>query len=114
MTQRLSHSRRPPPFAPTLCLLAALGGVLFTGCAGSAPPAPATLPAASVDAARKSVEYLAGADLEGRGLGTAGLDAAAQYIAGYFKGLGLNPPPGQSDYFQPFTYTTLDGIAPET
>ena len=54
-----------------------------------------------------SVAYLASDDLEGRGLGTAGLDKAADYIADTLKKLGLNPPPGQADYFQHFKMTTV-------
>lgn len=63
---------------------------------------------------QKSVHYLASDELEGRGMGTQGLETAAQYIGGYFSGLGLKPPPGQNDYFQEFTYTAITGIAPQT
>jgi hypothetical protein len=52
--------------------------------------------------------------MEGRGPGTKGLDAAANYIACYFKGLGLQPPPGQKSYFQPFHYVTINGVDPKT
>ena len=55
---------------------------------------------------RGSVQYLASDDLEGRGLGTKGLDKAAEYIADNFKKLGLKPAPGQDDYFQPFKMAT--------
>jgi len=37
------------------------------------------------------IEYLAGDELEGRGVGTAGLDKAAAYIAEQFKQAGLQP-----------------------
>jgi hypothetical protein len=64
---------------------------------------------------KATVEYLASDELEGRGLGTPGLDKAADYIADNFRKLGLKPPPGQDDYFQHFKMTTAtrpgDGTA---
>jgi Zn-dependent M28 family amino/carboxypeptidase len=63
---------------------------------------------------RRSIEYLASDQMEGRGPGTAGINAAANYIACYFKGLGLAPPPGQKSYFQPFHYITVNGVDPKT
>ena len=76
-------------------------------------------PSSKADAAfevdlRKSVEYLASDELEGRGVGTKGLDKAADYIAGAFKGLGLQPVPGLTEYFQPFTITAATAPDPET
>ena len=55
---------------------------------------------------KAAVSYLASDEMEGRGLGTKGLDKAADYVADTFKKLGLKPPPGQEDYFQPFKMTT--------
>ena len=71
-----------------------------------APSTPTTKadPSFQVDL-RKSVEYLASDELEGRGIGTAGLDKAADHIADAFKRLGLQPAPGLDGYFQPFTNT---------
>lgn len=54
------------------------------------------------------IRYLADDRREGRGVGSAGLDSAAQYIAAAFAGLGLKPG-GGSDYFQRFT---IDPTAP--
>src|SRR5438105_1768713 len=56
---------------------------------------------------KASVYYLASDELEGRGLGTKGLDKAADFIADNFSKLGLKPPPGQDDYFQHFKMTTV-------
>jgi hypothetical protein len=96
----------------TLPLLLTLA--LTFGC-GSAPTEPVAITdRASIDALRKSVEYLASDDMEGRGIGTEGLELAAKYIAGYFSGLGLQPPPGKDGYFQPFEYTTIAGIGDAT
>lgn len=54
---------------------------------------------------RKAIEHLASDELEGRGLGSAGIDKAADYIADAFKRLGVQPAPGLDGYFQPFTIT---------
>jgi aminopeptidase N len=55
---------------------------------------------------RADVEWLAAPEREGRGAGSRGLDAAANYIAERFERLGLSPlePGAHSDgrYFQPF------------
>lgn len=54
------------------------------------------------------VRYLADDRREGRGVGSAGLDSAAQYIAAAFAALGLKPGGGPA-YFQRFT---IDPTAP--
>ena len=51
---------------------------------------------------RADVSYLADDAREGRGPGTKGLDASADYIASAFKDAGLKPAPGGDGYFQPF------------
>ena len=81
---------------------------------------PATAPAVSVatpttspatlkeaDELRETLTYIASDDLEGRGLMTAGLDKAADYIAKHFADAGLKPLPGLDGYFQPFS-TVVD------
>ena len=52
---------------------------------------------------RSDVAYLADDAREGRGPGTKGIDAAADYIATVFKESGLKPAPGADGYFQKFT-----------
>ena len=85
--------------------------VLSTAPAGN----PSTAPSSPMAVAMKeSLTYLSSDELEGRGLGTAGIDLAAAFIAGDFHGAGLQPLPGMPDYFQRFDMTTADGIAPET
>jgi hypothetical protein len=49
------------------------------------------------------VSYLAADARDGRAPGTKGIEAAADYIAGVFKGAGLKPAPGATGYFQPFS-----------
>ncbi len=68
----------------------------------SAPAAPAP-PTPAESRLRADVGYLADDLREGRAPGTAGIDAAADYIAGVFRELGLKPAPGADGYFQPFT-----------
>jgi len=46
------------------------------------------------------VNFLAGAELQGRGLGSAGLDQAAEYIAREFKSAGLQGGGDSASYFQ--------------
>ena len=89
--------------------LALLAGNLVAAAAAlepSIPSKPASTGTTFEVDVRGSVYYLASDDLEGRGVGTAGLDKAAGFIADNFGKLGLKPPPGQSGYFQPFKMTT--------
>ena len=51
------------------------------------------------------VEFLAGEAREGRGVGTRGLDDAAEYIAAAFAAAGLKPGGQDDTFFQPFTMT---------
>jgi hypothetical protein len=63
---------------------------------------------------RQTLGFLASDELEGRGIGTLGLDRAAGYIAGQFTQMGLQPLPGERDFFQPFEVTTATEIGPGT
>ena len=66
------------------------------------------------DEMRSDLYYLASDRLEGRGVGTEGLDLAADYIATRFESLGLKPLPGLDGYFQPFDIVTAESISPAT
>ncbi len=58
------------------------------------------------------VAYLASDELEGRGVGSKGIELAAEYIAGEFKRIGLEPAGENKSYFQTFPITlhrTLTG-----
>jgi hypothetical protein len=55
---------------------------------------------------KETVEFLASDQLEGRLIGTPGIEKAADYIAGDFSKLGLETLPGLKGYFQPFTMIT--------
>ncbi len=52
---------------------------------------------------RADVGFLAHDAREGRAPGSAGIEAAAGYIAGMFEGAGLSPAPGADGFFQTFT-----------
>jgi len=56
----------------------------------------------------QDLRYLADDRRDGRGVGTAGLDSAAAYIAAAFARIGLKPA-GDDGFFQPFT---VDSSAP--
>jgi hypothetical protein len=51
------------------------------------------------------VEWLASPEREGRGPGTAGIDAAAEWVAGQFVALGLDTSVIVEASFQPFPIT---------
>jgi Zn-dependent M28 family amino/carboxypeptidase len=54
----------------------------------------------------KHIEFLASDQLEGRELGSAGYDQAADYVAAQFERAGLKPG-GQSNYFQSVQFTKI-------
>src|SRR5437899_8315608 len=69
---------------------------------------------AIVERMKKDITFLASDECEGRGVGTLGLDLAAQYIAVQFSRAGLKPGGVNGTYFQPFTFATgakLDGAS---
>ena len=69
----------------------------------SASGAFAATPDVSLERMKKDLFYLAGEECGGRGVGTPGIDKAADHIAAAFKEAGLEP--GMKDgYFQPFSF----------
>jgi hypothetical protein len=64
-----------------------------------------TAPPATYSAARLEahVDFLAAPEREGRGFGSAGLEAAAEYIGEQFAAAGLQPGGDDGTYFQAFT-----------
>ncbi|MBM3318118.1 MAG: M28 family peptidase [Candidatus Eisenbacteria bacterium] len=99
---------------------AAAPGAPAVGAAAAAPGAPAAYRACSAAAIEADVRYFADDRLEGRGLGSPGLEEALRAVARRFADLGLEPPPssagrgeaglagaGDGDpleaYLQPFT-----------
>jgi hypothetical protein len=59
-------------------------------------------PVFSSDLMIEHIKFLASDKLKGRGLGTAGIRTAANYIAGQFKKIGLAPGGDNGSYFQSF------------
>jgi hypothetical protein len=57
----------------------------------------------------KDVQTLADDAMQGRGIGTAGLQASAEYIAGQFRAAGLEPAGDDGGYFQSFEVQDEDG-----
>lgn len=82
-----------------LSLVLACSGGCHAG--NEAPP----LPTSPVDAIRADVKFLASPELEGRGVGTRGLERAADHIASRFASIGLRPLPGLDGYFHRFEMT---------
>lgn len=89
---------------PTLLLAAALLSSTLIGCSATNPNSPPTHDA-DLTYQHDTLAYLASDSLEGRGVGTNGLNTAANFIAEQYRKAGLVPLPGRSDYFQPFSYT---------
>jgi hypothetical protein len=76
------------------------------------PIAPARELAA--DRVLADVQYLADPAREGRGIGTAGLEASGAFIETRFKTLGLQPAGEGGGYRQPFTVRTGLAVEPAT
>jgi hypothetical protein len=67
------------------------------------------VPSITTDDLRAHVEYLADPAREGRGLGSAGIDDAADYIANRFREYGLQPGAEGGSFFQPFDANLKSG-----
>jgi Zn-dependent M28 family amino/carboxypeptidase len=99
---------------PTISRRTALAAALMLAAAAPLPlagqgsTAPVPVRAAADARATVAIAYLAADAREGRGVGTAGLDSAAAYVARAFRDAGLRPG-GTTGYFQPFT---IDSTAP--
>lgn len=101
--------RRTTLFGPLVALSCAATVPLAGQTAGTSPRAGAD--AATVAAAariRSDISWLADDARDGRGVGTAGLDSAAQYLARAFARIGLDRP-WSSGYLQAFR---IDSSAP--
>jgi hypothetical protein len=69
-------------------------------------------PVFSQGALMAHVAWLAAPEREGRGIGTGGIDAAAEYVAAAFKAIGLKPGGDNGTYFQSFVSTKSPAGAP--
>lgn len=89
--------------------LVLLGSLLITLSSGgllSAADATATATATAEARALESIRYLASDELEGRGVGTKGLDLAAEFIAEQFRSIGLKTELYDGGPFQTFSIST--------
>jgi Zn-dependent M28 family amino/carboxypeptidase len=77
--------------------------------AAAKPQGPPPVTAAETLAVLSTVKTLADPKWEGRGVGTAGLDSAAAYLAARFAAIGLKPGGDDGTYLQKFEVTT--GVA---
>jgi hypothetical protein len=84
------------------------------------PPLAAALAGIKAPALAASIAFLASPSLEGRGLGSGGLDAAAEYIAASLALAGVPPLAGRDEkkptpeaYFQPVPIREITGFAGE-
>lgn len=110
---------RPMKINAMLRLLAASVLATSVGCNSTEPRLLNAAPSsASPQTLQTSIErdltYLASDELEGRGVGTRGLDLASHYIADRFRSLGLRALPGSPDYFQHFTMNAAAAVHPST
>jgi hypothetical protein len=69
-------------------------------------------PVFSQKALLEHVAWLSAPEREGRGVGTKGLETAAEYVAAQFKAIGLQPGGDGGSYFQSFTATRSPSGAP--
>jgi hypothetical protein len=81
---------------------AAIGAISLAAAIAAAALRPGAI---TPESYRDSVRYLASEQLRGRLTGTPELARAARWIAAQFRRLGLQPAPGQRDYFQRFQVT---------
>ena len=102
---------------PVVVALAALALLAMAAAPPGAPKGPAKPAAAKPPAARDSmivrqfVRTLADPAWEGRGIGTAGIDSAAEWIAKRLRAAGLKPGGDSGGWFETFEVTT--GVVPE-
>ncbi|SDK45183.1 M20/M25/M40 family metallo-hydrolase [Microbulbifer yueqingensis] len=81
----------------------ALFGALIAGALVACATTQLPLPPADAENMRRHIDYLAADDLAGRETGTPGYRAAADYVAGQFAELGLQPA-GSDGYLQPVPF----------
>ena len=104
-------------FALVLLILLLVSGVSQAREGVAAPTTAPTQPAPQADFhvdLKQTVEYLASDALEGRYVGSPGIEKAGDLIADDFSKLGLKPVPGLEGYFQPFTMLAGATVDPST
>lgn len=87
------------------CVLAVLGGPPRAAATSATSPQPAAFARDTLEA-RDMVRTLADPRWEGRGIGTAGIDSAARWIAARMRRAGLQAAGDSSSWYQSFEVTT--------
>lgn len=93
--------------------LVPLAGILFLCAVNGLQAADKVDSAESERRLSESATYLASDDLEGRGVGTEGLNKAADYLAKEFAALGLNVDSFEGSPFQKFEINTSSELGPK-
>ncbi len=92
--------------APVLAAVSIAAAAWLAHAAAPAAPHGATVAAKDSLEAREYERTLADPKWEGRGVGTKGIDLAADWIAARMKAAGLKPAGEEGGWFQPFEVTT--------
>lgn len=106
------RQRRVARFALVIAVLVALTArpalAAVAARTGAAPPKAASQRITARDsmAVRMMVKTLADPRWEGRGIGTAGIDSAAHWIAARLRAAGFQPAGDSGSWYQPFEVTT--------
>lgn len=100
--------------AGLVAALAAAGRPLdATEVADRRPGAPeAARSSTAIDVLREDVAWLAAPEREGRGPGTSGIEAAAEWVVRRFAEIGLKPPADRETKLQPFEMTLEAKLGP--
>ena len=85
---------------------------VLAGAASAAAGAEERPEAARRERLREAVEWLAAPEREGRGPGTPGIDAAAEWVARQFQAIEVRPPDAEPTAFQAFTMTLDAKLGP--
>ncbi len=93
------------PRSAALALGMLLGGLVLAGGDRSATSRAHIL---------RDIQYLASDELEGRGVGSQGLDRAADYVRDQFRQAGLQPGLSDSSYFQAFPMAQASALGQPT
>lgn len=88
------------------CGARVLAGLIVIGCIATLPTRATAEDASAVESRLSTAaKYLASDELEGRGVGTKGIDLAAEYIAAQFREIGLKTDVCDGSPFQSFKMT---------
>lgn len=108
-----TYRRILPALALALATVAAPAAAQVAGALPGTGPGRGS-PLLEPEALRSHVEHLAGDALAGRRAGTPGAERAAAYVVRAFQDSGLQPPPGEASYLDPFEFAVGVEPGPDT